>query len=207
MKDSFFDEDQNLHIKIQWHTSKITNKLKEAEVKLKELISVRTTDKADEQSKFFQLCKKVVVRKNMQCILATRLKSLTQDLRKMEKAHFAKIQELHGVSRQSDELLRQDLIEEDEALTKSAEVTQLANSITELAVLFKDLSVLVVEQGTVLDRIDYNITTAVHSVKQGNKHLDQTLKVERSMRSTKVIVGLGVAIFVCCVILLMRWTH
>lgn len=63
-------------------------------------------------------------------------------------------------------------------------MTQLANSITELAVLFKDLSVLVVEQGTILDRIDYNIATAVQSVKQGNKHLDQTLKVERSMRST-----------------------
>lgn len=51
LKDSFFDEDQNLHTKIQWHTSKITNKLKEAEVKLKEFISVRTSDKADEQSK------------------------------------------------------------------------------------------------------------------------------------------------------------
>ena len=43
-------------MKIQWHTSKITNKLKEAEVKLKELISVRTTDKADEQSKFPKNC-------------------------------------------------------------------------------------------------------------------------------------------------------
>lgn len=66
---------------------------------------------------------------------------------------------------------------------------------------------LVVEQGTVLDRIDYNVHKAAHSVKTGNKHLDKTLKVEKSMRSTKVIIGLGVAIFVCALILLIRWTH
>jgi t-SNARE complex subunit (syntaxin) len=35
--------------------------------------------------------------------------------------------------------------EEDTALTRSAEVQKLATSITDLAVLFKDLSALVVE--------------------------------------------------------------
>ena len=44
--------------------------------------------------------------------------------------------------------------------TKSKEITRLVNTINDLAVLFKDLSVLVVEQGTILDRIDYNIEQA-----------------------------------------------
>jgi len=44
--------------------------------------------------------------------------------------------------------------------TRSKEIEQLTKSINDLAVLFKDLSVLVVEQGTVLDRIDYNIENA-----------------------------------------------
>ena len=38
-------------------------------------------------------------------------------------------------------------------------MTSIAASITDLADLFKDLSGLVIDQGTLLDRIDYNIET------------------------------------------------
>lgn len=49
----------------------------------------------------------------MQTILAERLKSVTFELRRLEKDHFAKVQELHGSSngadtRQSDEFLMQE---------------------------------------------------------------------------------------------------
>ena len=40
---------------------------------------------------------------------------------------------------------------------RSKEINELTDSINSLAVLFKDFSVLVIEQGTILDRIDYNI--------------------------------------------------
>jgi hypothetical protein len=46
---------------------------------------------------------------------------------------------------QSDELLVQELEEEPSQGYKTSEVQSLAKSITELAVLFKDLSMLVVE--------------------------------------------------------------
>jgi t-SNARE complex subunit (syntaxin) len=36
-------------------------------------------------------------------------------------------------------------------------------------VIFKELSILVVEQGTVLDRIDYNVSEARKQVVEGNK--------------------------------------
>lgn len=37
-------------------------------------------------------------------------------------------------------------------------VGELVGSITKLSTLYKDLTTLVVAQGTVLDRIEYNIT-------------------------------------------------
>jgi hypothetical protein len=46
-------------------------------------------------------------------------------------------------------------------------------SINDLAVIFKDLALLIVDQGTVLDRIDYNIEHAATDIDQGHKELEQ----------------------------------
>lgn len=46
---------------------------------------------------------------------------------------------------------------------RDRELTEIAKSIASLAELFKDLSVLVIDQGTLLDSVEYNIEqTAVH---------------------------------------------
>ena len=62
------------------------------------------TNKVSHFAKVYTL----IVRKNMQTILAERLKSVTFELRRMEKDHYSKVQELHVSSadtRQSDEFL------------------------------------------------------------------------------------------------------
>ena len=55
--------------------------------------------------------------------------------------------------------------------------------MNDLATIFKDLSVLVVEQGTILDRIDYNVQEAKENVIEGNKHLEVVRKAEESQRA------------------------
>lgn len=63
-------------------------------------------------------------------------------------------------------------------MQSSREIQNLAKTISDLAVLFKDLSVLVAEQGTILDRIDYNILDAKQNIVKANVHIESTLKIE-----------------------------
>lgn len=87
-------------------------------------------------------------------VFADRLKTLTFDLRSREKAHYAKVQELHGEDTTFADDLEMDGGKNDDMLqavetvadqNKSVEIQNLVKTINELAVLFKDLSTLVVE--------------------------------------------------------------
>ena len=48
-------------------------------------------------------------------------------------------------------------------------------SIEQLNTIFRELSILIVDQGTILDRIDYNLETTVHHIEEGNKELIQVI--------------------------------
>lgn len=43
------------------------------------------------------------------------------------------------------------------AAERDEEITRIAKSIEELSQIFKELAVLVIDQGTILDRIDFNM--------------------------------------------------
>lgn len=56
--------------------------------------------------------------------------------------------------------------------TRDRELTEIAKSIASLAELFKDLSVLVIDQGTLLDSVEYNIEQTAVQVKDAVQELD-----------------------------------
>lgn len=85
-------------------------------------------------------------------------------------------------------------------------INALVNNLNELAMIFKDLSALVLEQGSVLDRIDFNIQqTAMHT----EKALEQ-LKIaderQRSSRSAYCIMLLVIFIAVLALIAIFKFT-
>lgn len=99
---------------------------------------------------------------------------------------------------------------EDEELAssriRSSEIKTLVSTINDLAVLFKELSVLVVEQGTILDRIDYNIECAHKDTKQAVVHLENTVEIEKSVRAKGLMGCLIASIILCMLILVLKHT-
>ena len=54
---------------------------------------------------------------------------------------------------------------------REREINEIAKGIIELADIFKDLQMMIIDQGTMLDRIDYNIENTVVNVKEAEKEL------------------------------------
>ena len=76
--------------------------------------------------------------------------------------------------------------------------------MNELNSLFRDVSLLIFEQGTVLDRIDTKIELAVQDVERGNEQLERANEYQSSnCFYTYISVLLGL-IFVCILIMLFR---
>ena len=54
---------------------------------------------------------------------------------------------------------------------REGEINQIAKSIFTLADIFKELQTMIIDQGTMLDRIDYNVEQVVVSTGQAVKEL------------------------------------
>jgi len=75
--------------------------------------------------------------------------------------------------------------------------------MNDLAELFTDLSNLVVEQGTVLDRIDFNLQDSRHNIKKGNRELQKIIDADNNPRVKAVQCCLiwWILVFACMFIL------
>jgi len=86
---------------------------------------------------------------------------------------------------------------------RQKEVETIFNSILELNTLFKDLSLLVVDQGTVLDRIDYNVESTQVQVAEGVRSLQKAAKYQRGNKKMMCILCLSSVTLVLIVTLIV----
>ncbi|XP_037965806.2 syntaxin-16 [Plutella xylostella] len=86
---------------------------------------------------------------------------------------------------------------------REAEVNKIVHSIMDLNDIFKDLAHMVHDQGTVLDRIDYNIEQTQVQVHEGYKQLQKAERYQRKNRKMHCILVLGVMIIILAVLLII----
>ncbi|KAJ8668885.1 hypothetical protein QAD02_000144 [Eretmocerus hayati] len=81
------------------------------------------------------------------------------------------------------------------AMEREQEVQTIVQNISELNSVFKELAVMVQDQGTVLDRIDYNIEQTEVKVQEGCQQLKKAEQYQRSHRKMCFILTLGGSLF------------
>lgn len=140
-----------------------------------------------------------VVRKNVHYSLAIQLRDVTQRAKKFEKEFLRMVREQ---CKQDMDDLENNALDDDDFEdgkvemkfhkriqdARSKEIEDIVTSTNELAALFKELSVLVIDQGTILDRIDAHIEQSLHQTKKGNQHLKEAKKASESSRARNVII-------------------
>ncbi|OCT60262.1 syntaxin 16 S homeolog isoform X1 [Xenopus laevis] len=85
---------------------------------------------------------------------------------------------------------------------RERELRQIVQSISDLNEIFRELAGMVVEQGTVLDRIDYNVEQACVKTEDGLKHLQKAEQYQKKNRKMLIILILFVLVIVLIVVLI-----
>lgn len=89
---------------------------------------------------------------------------------------------------------------------REKEVGHIVKSIVDLNDIFKDLSHMVQEQGTVLDRIDYNIEVTQVKVTEGYKQLAKAEQYQRKNRKVVCILLLaGITLFMLLLLIFTKF--
>lgn len=216
LKVSFGGDEVQKERDIDILTQNITGLLKKSENSLKRIAVVGNSPgtKLHKQEQ--------MVRLNVMRNFATTLRGLSKDFRLSQKDY---LQRLRGQEKESGEFFEADsggnmTLDEaiDRGLTPSQmqhlqelerkasdrdkEILHIAQSINDLAQIFKELNVLVVEQGTILDRIDYNVEQTLVKVKDGVEELRKADDYSKKNRTMKCIFSL---IFVIIILSLILW--
>ncbi|XP_068659492.1 syntaxin-43-like isoform X1 [Aristolochia californica] len=207
---SFGDGKEDQHV-IEMLTREITDLLKRSEKRLQRLSATGPSEDS-------------TVRQNVQRSLAMDLQNLSMELRRKQSAYLKRLQQqkegqdgvdlemnLNGSKFKQDDDdfgdegfndLQMSKLKRSEALTaeREREIAQVVESVNDLAQIMKDLSVLVVDQGTIVDRIDYNIQNVAATVEEGFKQLQ---KAERTQRKGGMVMCASTLIIMCFIMLIL----
>ncbi|KNC75591.1 hypothetical protein SARC_11889 [Sphaeroforma arctica JP610] len=82
---------------------------------------------------------------------------------------------------------------------RDREVANVMQSINELGEIFKELSVLIIDQGTMLDRIDYNLEQVSTSVAEGLVQLQEGEKYQKKSRRKLCCI---LFLFIACAVMI-----
>lgn len=205
-----FDEEENnkLNKSIGKIVHEISLQLQLYERNVKELIKLNLDNQVHN-----------IIKSNLQQALVEKAKEFSRKFKLNQELYTKKYKELVGEDdptnevnnfmkeeeqNQNDNFLMTD--NSKQVLKKrDTELNKLLNSVSDLAGIFKDMQVLVMEQGSILDRIDYNIDVASTNVVKGKNSLIKANDYHKNNCFRNVIIVLLVCIFIEAFMLIFKF--
>ena len=205
-----FDEEENnkLNKSIGKIVHEISLQLQLYEKNVKELIKLNLDNQVHN-----------IIKSNLQQALVEKAKEFSRKFKLNQELYTKKYKELVGEDdptnevnnfmkeeeqNQNDNFLMTD--NSKQVLKKrDTELNKLLNSVSDLAGIFKDMQVLVMEQGSILDRIDYNIDVASTNVVKGKNSLIKANDYHKNNCFRNVIIVLLVCIFIEAFMLIFKF--
>ena len=193
---------------IQMISGKMTQQLKKCKNLTKELKIQLANSDLDENVKI-----------NMYQNLLNRLAETTRALQINEEMQLQKYQEFNGVEDSFFNINNYDSIETNQTQNfrsidtkkldvnkeRNKEIDQIVKTVNDLKEIFMDVSEMVISQGTILDRIDYNTYQTRHNIRRGNKEMEETherLKSGCLRRINQILIGI---IFIMAILIIFKF--
>ncbi|MCJ1428904.1 Syntaxin-16 [Sticta canariensis] len=170
--------------------------------------------------------------RNVQISLATRVQEASAEFRKKQSRYLKKLRTLGGLTATIDRVPQNPYtdpsmmeLETDKSFSQSTlqqtsqkhlrtndaaimqrerEINDIAKGIIELADIFKDLQIMVIDQGTMLDRIDYNVERMAENVKGADKELKVATNYQRKYTKRKILLLLILLVVGMFILLLVK---
>ena len=163
------------------------------------------------------------VKNNIKLFLVTRIQNFSNEFRKNEQQYLKYLKEMGVViSSNNENNTSNDLLtnndddekknflytQEDDLHSqikkRDEDISVLVKSINELSVIFKDLQNIVQEQGTILDRIDYNINISYENSQKGLQSIKKADEHHKDSCFRNAILLLFIIIFVETIMIIYK---
>ena len=204
-----FDETNTklINQNIQMISDRMTQKLKKCKYLTKELKTLLANSSLDDNIKI-----------NMYQNLLNRLAEISREMQINEEKYIQKYQELNGYEESyftinntnnldsietfQSHVFNSNKKKVDITKERNKEIDQMVNTVTELKNIFQDVSNMVISQGTILDRIDYNTYQGRHNIRRGNRELEESHESLKSGCLRKINQILIIAIFIMSLLII-----
>ena len=208
-------ESKLINQNIQYISNKMTQKLKKCKYLAKELKTYLVNSYLDDNIKI-----------NMYQNLLNRLADAARSLQRNEELYLQKFREFganESFFSNNNNIINNnnyDSIETTQTqnfLTNSSEkkvdirkertkeLDQMVNTVLELKKIFEEVSNMVIFQGTILDRIDYNTYQARHNIRRGNREMEEAHERLKSGCLRKLNQILIFAIFIMSILIIFKF--
>lgn len=217
IKPKFIDEEIE-NKKIDKEIDKITIKMMKKIKFCESLIKVIKSKKSESNT----LLEKV--KNNIKLYLITRIQNFSNEFRQNQQQHLKYLKEMGVITYNDndntnssesfidnkDEENKNFLYTKEDDINlqikkRDEDINVLAKSISELSDIFKDLQSIVQEQGTILDRIDYNINLSYENTQQGLNSIKKAEEHQKESCFRNAILLLFFIIFVETILILFKF--